>query len=236
MNAYFYPHELVPTAVITHVLSYLGIGVTTDPNKAELKFHWDYKDVNLGHEGWINGECKNVEKWYVDQIFTKIFGYSSFIDPSKSGICIKKDNKQCTKSSELIVTPCKVEKGYIYQKYIDNVVNGWREVIRLVIAKKDMMIHTKIMKGLVRDGVEHCTDVKVDWDKILLSKEEKKKTILFCEKIGMEWGELDALRDSDGKLYIIDVNNIPAIQSVDKIKDRDRFMKELSEMFKKNFL
>ena len=235
MNAYFYPHELVPTAVITHVLNYLSIDVTTNP-KADLKFHWDYKDVNLGHKGWINGECKNVEKWYVDQVFTEVFGYSSFIDPTKSGICIKKNIQQCTKSAELIVTPCMIENGFIYQKYINNVVNGHREVLRLVIAKKDIMIHTKIMQGLVRDGAEHCIDVIVDWDKKLLSKDEKEKTILLCEKMGMEWGELDALRDSDGKLYIIDVNNIPAIQSVDKIKDRDRFMKELSEMFKKNFL
>ena len=237
MNAYFYPHELVPTAVITHVLKYLGIGVTNNPSKADLKFHWDYKDVNAGHEGWINGRCKNVEKWYVDKIFTEIFGYSSLIDPSKPGICIKKNNKQCSKSGGLIVTPCKAEPGYIYQRYIDNVNGDYREVIRLITSKKDMMIHTKLMKGLVRDGREHCIDVKVDWDKSLLSVDEREKTIKFTEIMGMEWGELDALRDrNNGKLYIIDVNNIPAIQSVDKIKERNRFMKELSEMFKKNFL
>lgn len=231
MNAYFYPHKLVPTAKIAYVLDYLGIKVTD--SKAELKFHWDYKDVNLGNKGWINGECKNIEKWYVDKIFTGIFGYSSLVDPSKPGICIRKDNKQYSHSGVLIATPCKVEPGYIYQRYMNNIVGDWREIIRILIAKKDILILIKQQKGLITDGADY-SGIYPDWELKSITLEEKKKVIEFSQKIGMDWGELDAIRD--GKLYIIDVNNIPGGQALAKLKERKRFLKELSEMFERNFL
>jgi len=230
MNAYFYPNKLVPTAKIAYVLDDLGITVT-DSN-AELKFHWNYNDVNAGHKGWINGECKNIEKWYVDKVFTEVFGYSSLVDPTKPGICIRKDNKQYSHSGVLMSTPCKVEPGYIYQKYIHNVVDNWREVIRILIAKKDILILIKKQKGLITDGVDYSS-ISPDWELKSITPGEKKKVIEFSQKMGMDWGELDAIRED--KLYIIDVNNIPGGQALDKLEEKELFLKALSEMFKRNF-
>lgn len=233
MNAYFYPDKLVPTAKVAYVLDYLGIKTIEKP--AELNFHWDYKDVNEGHEGWINGRCKNVEKWYVDKIFTEVFGYSSLVDPSKPGICVRKDNKQFSHSGMLMATPCKIEEGYIYQRYINNVIGDWREVIRILIAKKDILILIKKQKNLIFDKGDYSS-VRPDWELKSINFREKENIIEFADKIGLDWGEMDAIRDKE-KLYVIDVNNIPGYQALDKLgNDRNRFLKELSEMFRKNFL
>jgi hypothetical protein len=43
-----------------------------------------------------------------------------------------------------------------------------------------------------------------------LSEQECENIIMYCQKIGLEYGEIDILRsDDDGKIYIIDVNNTP---------------------------
>jgi hypothetical protein len=41
-----------------------------------------------------------------------------------------------------------------------------------------------------------------------LSEQECQDIIMYCRRIGLEYGEIDILRsDEDGKIYIIDVNN-----------------------------
>jgi hypothetical protein len=43
-----------------------------------------------------------------------------------------------------------------------------------------------------------------------LSEQECQDIIMYCRRIGLEYGEIDILRsDDDGKIYIIDVNNTP---------------------------
>ena len=43
-----------------------------------------------------------------------------------------------------------------------------------------------------------------------LSVQECQDIIMYCRRIGLEYGEIDILRsDEDGKIYIIDVNNTP---------------------------
>jgi len=43
-----------------------------------------------------------------------------------------------------------------------------------------------------------------------LSEQECQDIIMYCRRIGLEYGEIDILRsDDDGRIYIIDVNNTP---------------------------
>ena len=42
------------------------------------------------------------------------------------------------------------------------------------------------------------------------SQEEIGQIRAFCREMGLDYGELDVLRDtSDGRIYIVDVNNTP---------------------------
>ncbi len=45
----------------------------------------------------------------------------------------------------------------------------------------------------------------------MLSENELLNIYHFCEKIGMDYGELDVLRDrDDGRIYIVDANIAPS--------------------------
>ena len=43
----------------------------------------------------------------------------------------------------------------------------------------------------------------------IFSDEEIEKILKFTEKMGIDFGELDILRDKDGRIYIVDVNSSP---------------------------
>ena len=44
----------------------------------------------------------------------------------------------------------------------------------------------------------------------VLSKDEQAKILQFCRAIGLDYGELDVLRDNgDGRIYVVDANNTP---------------------------
>jgi glutathione synthase/RimK-type ligase-like ATP-grasp enzyme len=45
----------------------------------------------------------------------------------------------------------------------------------------------------------------------VLHDDEIAKIRTFCREMGLDYGELDVLRDNrDGRIYIVDVNNTPA--------------------------
>lgn len=227
MKALFYPDELVPKAKITYALKYLGIEAINDPTvDAELKFHWDYREINKGHEGWINGRCKNVEKWYVDKIFTEVFGYSSLIDTSRKGTCLRKDNKQGSHSGIVISTPVDEEEGFIYQKVIDTWSKGYYEVLRCIISYDEMLVVA--LKHVKRIH----SPVFPRWDDSALTDNEKVKVIEFSKRSGMDFGELDVLRDKDNRIYIIDVNNIPSDRFLrNNWAGRDKFITAYINIF-----
>ncbi len=74
----------------------------------------------------------------------------------------------------------------------------------------------------------------------VLSEHELELIARFSKKLGIDYGEFDALRDnSDGRLYIVDVNNTPAGPIgpfYAKPEDMDRWYTEVSKETEKAFL
>ena len=72
----------------------------------------------------------------------------------------------------------------------------------------------------------------------VFTKEELEKIITFCQKMGLDYGELDSIRNStDQKLYIVDANNTPTIRFVGFTYPQKRWiMRQLREAFEQAFL
>jgi hypothetical protein len=72
----------------------------------------------------------------------------------------------------------------------------------------------------------------------VLSSEEVKNLIHFCGEFGLDYGELDVLRDGeDGFLYVLDANNTPT-GPCRLLAKRERYdaLSTLAETFDKVFL
>jgi hypothetical protein len=86
-----------------------------------------------------------------------------------------------------------------------------------------------------QDKFLSTTIIKTD---IVFSHLEIKKINEFCRQIGMDYGELDVLRDKDsGRIYIIDSNNTPW-GPPEKLSKEDTVwvLNEFAKVFKSIFL
>jgi len=111
------------------------------------------------------------------------------------------------------------------------VING---IIPLVFIKYKTL-ETRF--GVFRKWHHKLKNVEVHKPEALLSMDEITKLIEFCRKSGLDYGEIDVLRDcDDGRVYVLDVNNTPTgPPKMDKGMAREA-IKVMAELFKSEFI
>ncbi len=224
----FYPQYPSRRSVIYKILNHLHYNITNNPNIAHQHIvYWDdttYRKPDrqmskmIGEKGVINKNCTDISKSKVESVFHEVFGYSYVLDcTSHHGQMVKKSEINASHDGEIISGPVHPEEGVVYQKLINNGVDNELvvdmrvpiidETIPFVFLKykpkKDRFAHYRKTRHK-RKTVERYQAHE------LLSEKEIEKTISFCKKIGLDYGEVDILRDTENKkIYIIDVNNTP---------------------------
>lgn len=250
----FYPQYPGRLSVIYKVLRELKCNITNNPSKKHnLTIYWQnttYRDpdstiIELSKkEKVLNFRCTDISKSKVEEHFYNIFGYSSIVDPETfTGIMVKKSEINATHDGEIINGPTTPEEGFIYQKLIDNSYNGSLVLdIRVpVINDKLPLVYFKFKPISTRFAHYRESTISVKAPEVhptesVLSKEEIEKTVQFCKAIGLDYGEIDILRDNDDKrIYIIDVNNTPNGPSIGK-KMREESVKKLASVFDQEFI
>ena len=174
----------------------------------------------------LNRNLCDISKSYVDSVFTEVFGYSSMANTDAYGYCVRKSERQSAHDGEIVKTPCKREPGYVYQKLIDNriAVDMVYDIRVLIFLGKIPIVFIKSKS--VEGSFEHTKAIKKKYWVAdvgeFITPEEQSLIISFCEKIGMDLGEIDALRDnSTGLLYLTDLNHTPGANIYRYIKDGD---------------
>ncbi len=214
----FYPSKLMGYARIKLICDTGNISYTykqSDPFKVIVNTDYAVMRKPIPNElgakyPVINGACENVTKWYVDEVFAKVFGYSSLIDPTDCHYYLRKGNGQGDKSGKIFTEPQQPKAGYVYQQVINNILGGYRIDYRVhIIGNEIVWIREKWKVNIVSPDLVRsrpANDVFMD--------SERNKILEFCCKIGLNFGELDVLKDyATGKIYIIDVNDMPGVRS-----------------------
>lgn len=223
MKILFYPHAPKDFHKVKMLCDILGYEICNDGNvynagKYDKCIFWDYNTKSIFESelqeirkriGIINS-CYDVSKSRVDTIFKKVFGYSSLINPViHNGIAVEKSEHQCTRTNHLIQCPASVKKDMVYQKYINTIREDKRLYdIRVPIFDGEIPYITYKMRW-ERDKFKRAKAARLEKD---ITKElnalEIERIKEFVKIFGLQLGELDILRDTDGAIYIIDVNNI----------------------------
>jgi hypothetical protein len=248
----FYPEYPTKRTILYKILKRLDYNITNNPgNKAQLIINWEnvtirQQDKTLNElsarQPVINYFCQNISKQFVDKIHQEVFGYSTIVDPKYyNGKCVKKSDANAKHDGRIINCPVQnPEKEYVYQIVINNLTDGnmVRDIRVPVIKNEIPFVYLKYRPIETRFKNDNTyTELYIDYSKII-SDEERSKIFDFCKKMGLDYGELDILRNKDdGKIYIIDVNYTPwgppnHLSNQDYIKA----IKILSESFKKQFL
>jgi hypothetical protein len=220
----FYPHRPEPSSVVHKLCALLGYSLTNNPRGSyDVVFRYDnstylQSDLFESPENRIpiiNRRLSDISKVQVDRIFRGVFGYSLTVDPtSHRGPIVEKSNSNATHDGQIVncpLNPESVNPDCIYQKIVNNTwgkdmirdfripVHGGR-IPHAYIKYRPMKIRFK--------NDNRSVDI-VDTESAF-EKKELKGIVEFADSMGIDYAELDILRDNgDGRIYIIDANSTP---------------------------
>jgi hypothetical protein len=200
----------------------MGYGMTSDPNKAyDLAVKWrdatisapDAALASLCRDSFVvNASCHDISKSTVDRFFQQVFGYGLALDATThEGPCVQKSELNAQHDGRVIQCPvASVQEGYVYQKLIDNTTaDGLVQDLRVpVINGKVPFVYIRYHR--IESRFHGNVSAKMVETEDVLSAHEIASVLDFSGRIGLDYGEIDILRDNhDGRIYVVDVNNTP---------------------------
>ncbi|MCC9135068.1 hypothetical protein ACFSKU_18750 [Pontibacter silvestris] len=219
----FYPELPGPGHIIRSVCQVLGYTITNDPTD-NYEFIISYEDkttrkpspvldtLSLTYK-MLNSKCMDISKEKVDKVHEACYGYSTIVDPfTYKGVCVEKSSKNGTHDGIVVQCPIKEKKpGKFYQRVINNQVNEQEvEDIRVPVYGDIIPFAFVKYRSVSTRFSTFNRMVKLVKPEEVLSPAEVKQILKFCRSMGIDFGELDILRDrDDNKLYIVDANPTP---------------------------
>ena len=177
-----------------------------------------------------NINCNNTRKSYVADIHLKVFGYNASVGKKFKGKMVRKSDLQY-KRCEVIVSKYSYARHLHYMKFINTYSNGYYSNFRVPYYDGAIPCVVQIKK---KDPFDRKSKTKLVIKKpsFWFSPEEIKKIRQFCVAMGLDYGEIDVLRDkNDKRIYIIDVNDKPGMGIMGKSqKVRDIFTEGFKQM------
>ncbi|WP_417198003.1 hypothetical protein [Bizionia sp.] len=155
------------------------------------------------------------DKNIVESKFLDAFGYDLGVDPTiYQGSVVKKSRVQARHDGEIINCPIKLEEvddKFSYSKLIDNSLNDFIVDIRAVIFDGEIpFCYIKFRPKETRFSNVNSKVFLVSPSDVL-SKSEIRLVLDFANKMLLEVGEVDILRDNFSRdIYIVDANNTPS--------------------------
>jgi hypothetical protein len=243
-----YPERPNYSHTLEQVCRFSNFTITNKPQKVDAVIHFEdttYREYDSVLSGLnkkyrvINYRCSDISKANVDKIHKKVFGYGLTINPQTyKGKYVKKGNLNSLHNGVILDHPEKPQKGFVYQTLINTESNGELIEARFpIFGKKAPFVYLKYRPLDNRFGSKNNRIEVVQPEKVV-SKDEYKKILEFCQEIGLDCGELDVLRDNKTKkIYIIDVNNTPSSPPYEiSFSAYKKCLQMMSDAFKQAFL
>jgi hypothetical protein len=146
------------------------------------------------------------------RLFADVFGYEYTIDPrSYDRPYVRKSNLNATHDGIECRAPCEQDPRYVYQRVINNATeNGMVEDLRFIYIDGLLdFAYRKVRPIGARFSNANAAVYIVRTSDVASTNEQAQLTSL-CNSIGLQYGEIDTLRDiDDRRLYVVDVNRQP---------------------------
>lgn len=208
-------------SVLGKILTLLGTHNVNESDGSEICniwFHHPHHSKPRGISRFINGECSNIAKSHIDLVHEQVFGRSVCIEPSD----VNAEMDYVVKSEDNAAHDGKVFKGKdispeslsgkVVQRVVDNRVDGNSVYdIRVpVVGNAIPFVYIKTRSESIRFSNANRT-ATITSTSNYLSESEVAQILVFCRNLGLDYGELDILRDgASGEIFVVDVNNTPS--------------------------
>ena len=218
-----YPGSITydPDVLLGKLCAALGYRVTTNPRRrfdVAVKYHDDtFTDPAIlsaipAGKPVINAQSLDISKERVDREVEAAFGVSTLLDPTTHvGPMVEKPNLNSLQGRALVMGPKEPLPGFVYQRLIDSTTGDGRYIEYRVpvhdgrfplVYRKTMQEETRFTKVAERAEI---IGPEADF-----SADELGRIRQVCRAMGLDYGELDVIRDREsGVPIIIDVNHTP---------------------------
>ena len=224
----------------------LGLRITTDdkqpPDVAIYREDTTTSAPPADLPNLINGRCTDIGKDAVERTFADIFGYPLAIDTTQhTGCYVHKSRLNFAHDGSIRYGPIDVlESDCVYERLIENVVDdGWQVLdMRAAIVGTQIPLVFLLYRSIAdRFGTDSTSCMVVRPDTVF-SQSEQRDIIALAQAMGLDFGELDILRDNDdGRIYIVDVNKTPVGPPRPLyLGERHRSMRLIANAFATEFL
>jgi hypothetical protein len=214
----FYPMRPQPHAPVSQMLRRMGMRIGTTPRADQPTIAWDgdtwfsKRSARRLPPAAVNGRCLDISKTAVDRAWKDVTGRSLAVDArSTVGPIVAKPEDNGRHGGHIVEGPvARPRRGWVYQRLVDWHEGDWiRQYRAVVVGRRIVLVYEKwrpyperffgTILSLPRDADELLTD------------QEQRDLLEFTRRIGMDYGELDILRDpSDGLVYVVDANRTPS--------------------------
>jgi hypothetical protein len=161
----------------------------------------------------VNAGSTDISKKRVQNVFREVFGYDLGIDPtSYRGSAVRKSDDNCKHDGEIIQCPAEPgADGLVYQKLVEtDQGNGYCLDHRVpIVGNKIPFVYLKYRPVANRfESFERADLVETG---SVLTGAEIGRLLEMAEMLGIQFGEMDVLRDiEDGRIYVVDANHTPS--------------------------
>ena len=221
-NIAFCPETPHQRASIVKILGCLGLALVGAPNHSTIcAFKWCDATFSTLTESQLsllspvpiyNLLCKDISKRMVSVCHSEIFSRSLNVDPRRYyGPLVSKSNRNAAHDGTVVQGPLlALDPDKIYSQLVNNTdqdevidyrVPVFRGAIPFVYIKR---------RPLAERFSNRNSSVVLRNPSDIFAKTELEQIIKFAIRIGMDFGELDILRDATtGQLSVVDANNTP---------------------------
>lgn len=190
----------------------------------------------------INFSINDISKKRVGELFRAVFGYELNVDPrSFAGLAVEKNNLNAAHDGRILQCPIEAatyDERMSYTLLVNNADDDAVLDLRLPIIKTTMDFCYLKTRPLTSRFSNVNSVVTIGRTGDYFSSAELEKVERFCRQIGLEYGELDCVRDNaTRRLYIIDVNKTPAGPPNGLPEDGQCYaIEEMAYVFCRNFI
>lgn len=228
----------------------LGLRITTDPAApCAAAIHWrdaTHRPPNPLLEGRaaslpvINLRANDISKTRVEQVMRAVFGYGLAVDPlTTRGPLVEKSDLNGLHDARILTGPLPSRlEGRVYQRLIGQRCAGdCVEELRVPVMGDRIPFVLRKYKRL-QDRLALSTRGTLAETEDVLDEREITRLIEFSRGMGVDFGELDVIRDDvTGRIHVLDANSTPAawfagFSPADRLATIDR----LAEAFEAAFL
>jgi hypothetical protein len=176
----------------------------------------------------MNALCLDISKSTVDRLWRGVSGRGLSLDPlTTSGPMVVKSEENAMHDGRIIWGPIRQrEPGIVYQRLVDNRQGDHFACLRPVILGGRIVL-TYHKSSPLDDRFSSVPPRTRLADPDVFSHNETDAILELAARIGLDYGEMDVLRDADGAIYVVDVNKTPTWpRNMDEAerKDADRRM------------